>query len=346
MDSIVISKETELNRKVELALERFDRALNENKKKKIEGLRGLYSGGHDSLVACHIASLHPAFNGVIHVNTMTSPSAYLITIYSRSVCEKMGWDLIEVSPFLTFVQILVKYGFPSPSAHPFVYQYLKGRSLQEARTIARNKLVNSTDENNDYYALFPGTKPKNNKKPDIAFVSGIRRLESVARSTTPEFGISESVLWINPIVDWTKEECSEYIYENNLIRNEYADKSGISGECDCGAHAQEGEIDLKCKVNSSMQQYREMLEKMVHLAREIQLFEVETMGRNPSTVIDLSHTIWGSGRKSKHKELELYSHVPLFSICNDCNAVLEGDSLSLDEEIELEFMKLKEKRSG
>jgi 3'-phosphoadenosine 5'-phosphosulfate sulfotransferase (PAPS reductase)/FAD synthetase len=314
------------------AIARIDKALSENP--KIKGLWALYSGGHDSLVSTYVASLHPLFKGVIHVNTKTSPSAELVTRYARSVAKSYGWRFIEISPFITHTQLFVKYGFPSPDAHEFVYQYLKGRPLKQARQIAKAALLDEMlgektiefeqplqpDEEGRLSFIKDDSKARAalSKKVDIAFVSGIRREESVKRSKKPEYGMDSGILWINSIVDWTKVECSDYINIKGLRRNVMADQTGVSGECDCGAHAAAGEIDFKCAVNADMAAYRAKLEELVRVARELQLMEVQFGMRSPDTVIDEHDTVWGHGRRQKNAPKVPDEQMSLFHICSDC----------------------------
>lgn len=327
-----LNAEAHLKLREQSALARIDRALAENP--KIKGLWALYSGGHDSLVSTYVASLHPLFKGVIHVNTKTSPSAELVTRYARSVAKAYGWKFIEVSPFITHAQLFVKYGFPSPDAHEFIYQYLKGRPLKQARQIAKAALLDeilgektldfeaplTPDEEGQLSFLKDDSKKRKAlaKKVDVAFVSGIRREESVKRSKKPEYGLDSGILWINAIVDWTKAECSDYINQQKLRRNTLADRTGVSGECDCGAHAAAGEMDFKAAKSVNMAAYRAKLEELVRVARELQLMEVQFGMRSPESVIDKHDTVWGHGRKQKHAPKVSADQMSLFRICSDC----------------------------
>lgn len=345
-----------LQRLQDAALDRINRALAINP--KVKGLYALNSGGHDSLVSTYVASLHPLFKGVIHVNTKTSPSAELITRYTRQMAQRHGWTFIEVSPFIRYRMLIAEYGFPSPDAHEFMYQYLKGRPLKQAAKIAKSLLLDTMlgektiditqafemDDEGGLSFIDTKTQSKQRQKlsreTEIAFVSGIRREESKKRSTAPEYGRNSGVLWINNIVDWKKTECSDYINVRGLLRNRMADETGVSGECDCGAHAAKGEIDLKCQIVPGMAEYRAKMEAFVRLSREIQLMEVEFGMRKKA--IDEHDTLWGHGRKTKSTAPAIAVQDSLFRICNNCDGFMDQDgNAGIDPDMEMFASKYK-----
>lgn len=324
--------------KVEQAYGRIERALTENR--KVKALWAAFSGGGDSITAARLASEHPMFRGVIHVNTKTSPAAELTSRHARHMAEHYGWKFIEVSPFMRLEMLAVRSGFPSPDSHQYAYQYLKGRPLAQGCKIAKALLVDeilgeSSIEIASSYQMdseggvsFIDNQSHNKKrksiarKVDIALISGIRRLESNKRSTAPEFGISEGRLWINAIVDWSKQECEEYLNRQT---------PGVSGECDCFAHASRDEVEYKCATIPLMEQYREKLEELVRISRELQLLQVQAGMRKIEDVIDEHDTVWGNGRKNTKVHNIPKEQLSLFDICNDCDG---GRDTGIGKDIE------------
>lgn len=107
------------------AMEMIDRAIEEH-----HGIAvySLFSGGHDSLVATHVASHHPMFRGVIHIDTGTGLRE--TREFVEKTCEEQGWELIVIKAHLPFESYLVKLGFPGPGMHHYIYTRLKDRPLR------------------------------------------------------------------------------------------------------------------------------------------------------------------------------------------------------------------------
>ena len=55
---------------------------------------GMFSGGHDSLCAAALASLHPLFAGAIHINTGIGIEE--TREFVRDTCERHFWPLHEI----------------------------------------------------------------------------------------------------------------------------------------------------------------------------------------------------------------------------------------------------------
>lgn len=306
---------------------------------KVKALWALYSGGHDSLVSTHIASKHPLFRGVIHVNTKTSPLAQKVTEYARATAKANGWEFIEVSPFTTYAQLITKNGFPSPDVHNYIYQYLKGRPIKQAVQRAKAKLIHElTDgksgeikfdvsgESAGNLTFIKPTMPRKElnaikRTAVIGLVSGMRHAESKRRSKLPASGKQDGNIWINPIIEWSKERCSEYINTNKLSRNRVSDVTGVSQECDCKCHAAPDELSIQRRIMPNMNDYANKLQELVRVSRELQLMEVQFGMRKPDDVIDEHDTVWGHGRKSS--KVVVAESMPLFSICSVCEGQLD-----------------------
>lgn len=186
-------------------------------------LFGLFSGGHDSLCACHIASQHPRFSGVIHINTGIGIQDTREYVYQT--CRDQGWKLKEYHPPETYESLVIERGFPGPGMHWKMYQRLKERCL---RQILRDN----------------GTR---NRK--IGLVSGRRKNESLRRMVNVQSAIQEGphpskrAIWINPIIAWIGSDKNDYILNHNLPRNPVVEILCMSGECLCGAFAKPGELE-------------------------------------------------------------------------------------------------------
>jgi 3'-phosphoadenosine 5'-phosphosulfate sulfotransferase (PAPS reductase)/FAD synthetase len=207
----------------------------------------LLSGGHDSVCACHIASLHPEAPRpftVYHIDTGTG-AAYTRQ-YVEKRCEQFGWELeVLKSPnqakdsYEAFVR---ERGFPGPARHSWVYARLKERVIQQLAT-----------------TLNKGQRP-------VMFVTGSRRQESKRRmgyavAVRRGDGISKtghlnnpSRLWVAPCIDWVPENQRQHMQEFSIPRNKIKDLIGLSGECFCGANAGE-DVEQKASEREMIRKY-------------------------------------------------------------------------------------------
>lgn len=181
---------------------------------------GLFSGGHDSLCACHLASRHDEFRGVIHINTGIGVEE--TRQFVRDVSKQFGWPFHEYHPPESYESLVVEHGFPGPAQHGTMYRRLKERCM---RQVLRD---------------FSGT---------IGLISGARSQESKRRMGTADAirrgpDPSKRALWINPIISWDAHDKRRYMAENNLPANPVVERLCMSGECLCGAFAEPGELDV------------------------------------------------------------------------------------------------------
>lgn len=192
----------------------IDEALEAYKPSKVFAL---FSGGHDSLTVTHITAQHPRFDGVIHVNTgIGVPDT---NQFVRDTCQEHGWPLHELRSAWDYLQLVVKYGFPGPDAHGYMYRYLKERPLMR----------------------FIGQQ-KQSHKDCIVLVGGMRSQESIRRMGHVEpMHKAGAAIWVSPIHDWTALDVTDYVASNGLKRNRVKDNLHLSGECLCGAFADKTE---------------------------------------------------------------------------------------------------------
>lgn len=184
---------------------------------------GLFSGGYDSLVACDVASQHPRFAGVVHINTGIGVDE--TREYVRDTCRALGWPLREYTPppERDYTWLVRKFGTPGPGFHSYPYRYLKERQLE---------------------ALTRDLKEGQNRLTNVCLVSGVRKDESQRRTLTAE-RISKTAgrVFVSSIFGWSKADVLDYRDRRGLPRSEVVDTIHKSGECLCGAFAAPGELE-------------------------------------------------------------------------------------------------------
>lgn len=251
----------------------------------IDSIFALFSGGHDSLTATHIASQSPLFKGVIHIDTGTGLSQ--TRQFVEDVCKRFGWPLIIKKPATTYEMLLVRFGFPGPSAHQHMYKYLKERPLSQAKIEAR-KLA--------------GVK-------NIAFVGGMRAQESRRRMGHIEPVHKDAMgVWISIIHNWSAIDCTQYMEAHNLPRSEVKDTIHLSGECFCGSFARPNE---KRELETWYPEHAakiEAWETLVRTAVELGL-----------TSVPFNHQQWGHGASYSHGMTAIPNgQMELLPMCWEC----------------------------
>ncbi len=189
----------------------------------------LFSGGHDSLVATHIASKNTLFSFALHINTgIGIPETQQ---YVESTCASLGIALKEYQAAKyrnakaqldpqRYSDLVKERGFPGPPMHTKMYNRLKERPLRQAiRELDRIR----TDR--------------------VLLVTGLRSQESARRMrhVQPTQIWEGTKIWVAPIWKFTKLDVNNYIQTHQLPRNLVVDLIHKSGECLCGAFAKPGE---------------------------------------------------------------------------------------------------------
>jgi len=205
---------------LDLAFAKFPRASK---------LIGMISGGHDSLAACHVASRHPNFYGVCHINTGIGIEE--TRQFARDVSKAQGWKFLEYKAMdylrgngdpdpQNYREMVLENGFPGPPMHFKMYRRLKERPI---RMMLRDV--------------------KEHRLEPIIMASGKRVHESARRMRqTNKIDKVGSQVWVSPIWNMTSEDKDKYLIDNGLPRNPISDKLCMSGECLCGAFAHPGEL--------------------------------------------------------------------------------------------------------
>ena len=199
------------------SFEIIDKAIDEH---KCASIIGMMSGGHDSLVSCHIVAQHPSFDFIAHINTGIGIEE--TRQYARDVCDDMGWQMKEFKAAdcgQSYRDIVIEHGFPGPFAHRMMYSRLKERPI---RQMCRD------------YGMSKTNRP--------LLTTGIRRSESRRRMGRRDTTREGNRVWCNPISEMTDDQKWKYIEDHNLPKNPIALKLCMSGECLCGAFAHPGEL--------------------------------------------------------------------------------------------------------
>lgn len=186
--------------------------------KQVAAVVALFSGGNDSTTLAHLfrkTATHAA-----HANTTIGIER--TRQYVRDTCADWGLPLIERTPPNDrdhYRALVLDQGFPGPGHHFKMFQRLKERAL---RQVARE--LNPT--------------PRTHR---IVFIAGRRRQESQRRANVPEMERRGSVVWVSPLVNWTKVDMNTYRLHYSVPVNEVSDLIHMSGECLCGSFASPNE---------------------------------------------------------------------------------------------------------
>lgn len=239
--------------KIQTALERISSAIAATKPIAVFGL---FSGGHDSVSATTIASLHPSFTSAVHINTGIGVAR--TRQYVRETAALKGWPLKEYEAAKNvdakgtpdpqiYRDIVLKHGFPGAHAHQMMYASLKERCL---RMLQR-----------DWKASGNRKHPRR-----VMYISGCRSDESRRRmANTKELQVDGQRIWCAPIHDWTKCDTSALMELHGIPRNPVVDLIHKSGECLCGAFATRGELEeLKLWPET-----REAYDQIISLQNEV-----------------------------------------------------------------------------
>ncbi len=189
----------------------------------------LFSGGHDSLVATHIASSTKQFRFALHINTGIGIPA--TRDFVLNTCARLLIPLREyrASDYRTpkgdprpqrYADLVKERGFPGPAMHTKMYNRLKERPLRQ--------MFRDLDR-------LP--------KDKVLLVTGVRSKESLRRlrHVEPLQMWEGTKVWVAPLWRFSKEHINEYVEREKLPRNLVVDLLHKSGECLCGAFAHPGE---------------------------------------------------------------------------------------------------------
>lgn len=235
----------------------------------------LYSGGNDSTCLAHL--FRDRADYAIHANTTIGIEQ--TRQFVRDTCKAWNLPLLEFVPPAgsTYRELVFEHGFPGPGMHWKMYQRLKERCLMQAR----RQIV------------------KRPRQERVVFLAGRRRTESARRANVPELNRTGSIVWVSPLVNWTKTDLHTYReWAGDVPRNEVSDLIHMSGECLCGAFAHKDEF---AEIEAF---FPEVAEEIRALEREVAALE-----KHPPKVCK-----WGWGATEKLTAEDLRSG-PLCSSC-------------------------------
>jgi 3'-phosphoadenosine 5'-phosphosulfate sulfotransferase (PAPS reductase)/FAD synthetase len=181
----------------------------------------LFSGGNDSTVLAH--RCRDAYQALMHIDTGTAVPG--VREFVESYAKWLGKPLLVYEAGDAFRDLVLEQGgFPGPAGHGRAYTRLKERQIEA--------LVR------DFKTGFPRTAK-------VMLLTGKRRAESARRAkTTAGVEARGGQLFVNPLIDWTTYDMRAYRREHNLPESNVAALLHRSGECNCGAFAEEGEREM------------------------------------------------------------------------------------------------------
>lgn len=186
----------------------------------------MLSGGDDSSTLAHWLAWHGYIDELLFLDTGIGLQG--TRRFVRNFADHLGLPLqvwhAPPGAYETMV-ITITAGFPGPAAHMYAYQRLKERPLE------------------NYLRYCKRGWPRDSK---VMLFSGIRRAESVKRMQIAEKAVeSKGVrLWVAPFLNWTRADLCAWRDQHDIPSNDVAALLHFSGECLCGAHASEGELDF------------------------------------------------------------------------------------------------------
>lgn len=181
----------------------------------------LFSGGNDSVCAAHVASQASKFDGVVYIDTGIKLQETFD--HARETANKFGWPFQVVKTTEDYDDLVLKYGFPGPAAHRYMYIWLKERAIR--------KLIRDT---------------KTNRNQRILLITGVRKHESKRRmeNVTSPIVKEGAKVWVSPLWEWTDEIKSNYIQDHSLPTNKAKNIIHVSGDCLCGAYNDKGDLEM------------------------------------------------------------------------------------------------------
>jgi len=241
----------------------------------------LFSGGHDSTCAVHVASRHPRFDGRVH-HIDTGIGSKRTRRHVEDTAKELGWKLQVYRSKETYEKFVRERGFPGPGRHQWIYQRIKERCVRE---ITKAK----------YIALVTGCRSQESVRR-MGHVEAIKWGEKLLNTETgEEVHTCKNRLWVAPCHDWSSEEQAAYMEHFDLPKNPVKIALGMSGECFCGAFASPGEYE---RVKHHCPDVADEIDRLAKIAKE--------HGK---------HCVWGT-RPSGQKGVLAVESGPLCSSCD------------------------------
>lgn len=191
----------------------------------------LFSGGHDSTVVAHRCREH--YESLAFIDTGTAiPGVRSFVEEFAAWLEKPLTVFDSGDAFREMVLGVneerrgddwAPMGFPGPAQHGRAYNRLKEWQLEELRR---------------------RLKDGHPRSARVLFVTGVRRAESQRRARRKPINRKASMVFVNPLIDWTGSIMREYRTAHDLPESDVAALLHKSGECNCGSFAAPGEREM------------------------------------------------------------------------------------------------------
>lgn len=188
----------------------------------------LFSGGDDSKVLAH--RCRDFYDELVFIDTGTAvdESEHGGPSVRKFVQEFAAWidkPLRIYDAGDAYEKLVLEHGgFPGPAGHGRAYTRLKERQIE---------------------ALVRDSKQGEHRRSKVMLLTGKRAAESKRRTKTT-LGIDPrgGQLYVNPLVDWTRNDMLQYRLANPMPESDVALLLHRSGECNCGAFAEPGEAEM------------------------------------------------------------------------------------------------------
>jgi len=176
----------------------------------------LVSGGMDSTTAATVScEVTPKIDCLVYLDTGTGLEAN--RRYIEELSDWLGVQLWTLRTHENYEERVREHGFPGASRHSIYYRSLKERQLGKLATMTGDQQL----------VLWTGVRSQESE----------RRMKHVSRLQK-----ADRWIWVAPIHNWSKEECREYVDEQDIPRNELWTKLGRSGDCYCGCFGSREEL--------------------------------------------------------------------------------------------------------
>lgn len=241
---------------------------------------GLVSGGQDSTTAAAVSNEIIDLDILAYLDTGTGVNEN--EEYVRELGRHLGVQPWTLSTHESYEETVKEHGFPGPAQHGTMYIKLKERQIQKLAAVTGGELV-----------LWTGVRSQESDRR-MANVTGVQE----GRRWT----------WVAPIHDWDKQQCTEYIEENDLPVNDLWSTLGRSGDCFCGCFGSPEEtLDLEAAGCDKRADWLRNLESEV------------------SEEIDGKEALWAWGALSEVEQRAEDNNDDLqMTLCSSCGAVPDG----------------------
>lgn len=208
----------------------------------------LFSGGKDSVsTADFIARNYPKqFKGCVF--TVTGFGVPDTRWFAVNYCKYRGWPLFFTWPKEKerYYNMVLKHGFPGQGNHQMWMGFLK------------------------YHTWYQFMRWRLGLGEKACFISGVRKKESWARDKKKVYSkkpvdLDGKMIFIKPFLYKNGIQLWQYFNENELQKTPVYDWFDKSGECLCGAHAEEWELKMLEKNFPLGFEYVKWLEKQIML---------------------------------------------------------------------------------